>query len=129
MARSAHARAGVPGALLCTAGNPPLVAVRVVEALITASADVRYHGDFDVAGLAMAPRLFARGVRPWRFGAEDYLSVLGHIDERVRFPLSGPVPATPWDPRLATAMTTHGAAIHEESQLGGLLADLRAPGV
>jgi len=124
----AAARAGATGALLCTAGNPALVAVRVIDALVAAGADVRYHGDFDVAGVAMAARLFARGVRPWRFGAEDYLAALGPVDELVRLPLTGPVPATPWDPRLAEAMTTHGAAIHEEAQLGRLLADLGTGG-
>nr|KEP23577.1 hypothetical protein DA06_06940 [Georgenia sp. SUBG003] len=105
-----------------------MVAVRVFDALVAAGADVRYHGDFDVAGVAMAARLFTRGVRPWRFGEEDYLAALGPIDGLVRLPLTGVVPATPWDPRLAEAMTTHGAAIHEEAQLGLLLADLGAAG-
>jgi uncharacterized protein (TIGR02679 family) len=122
----AAARARVTGTLLCTAGNPALVALRMIDALVAAGADVGYHGDFDVAGVAMAARLFARGVRPWRFGAEDYLAALGPVDELVRLPLTGPVPATPWDPRLAEEMTAHGAAVHEEAQLSQLFEDMRA---
>ncbi|MEU1159778.1 DUF2399 domain-containing protein [Streptomyces sp. NPDC005921] len=39
--------------------------------------------------------------------------------------LSGTAAATPWDPRLAAAMTEHGVRVEEESILDALLSDLR----
>ena len=42
-----------------------------------AGAELRYHGDFDWAGVAMANRLIAEvGVVPWRMGADDYTGAL-----------------------------------------------------
>lgn len=72
----AAARAGVTGPLCCTSGNLAAVAVVVLDKLVAAGVDVRYHGDFDVDGVAIAARLFVRGVVPWRFGALDYGNAL-----------------------------------------------------
>jgi hypothetical protein len=44
--------------------------------MVGAGVQVAYHGDFDVAGVQIAGRLFARGVQPWRFACADYAVAL-----------------------------------------------------
>ncbi|MHA6630895.1 DUF2399 domain-containing protein [Pseudonocardia sichuanensis] len=58
-------------AVVCTSGQPALVVLDVLAAL--RGAELRYHGDFDWAGVAIANRLRAMaGVRPWRMRGADY---------------------------------------------------------
>lgn len=116
----AAARASTSMPLLCTSGNPVTVALHALDRLIADGATVRYHGDFDVAGIQIARRLFDRGVLPWRYAAGDYLSAVASA----RLPLGGPVPDTPWSPGLAEAMREHRVAVHEEAVLALLLDDL-----
>jgi uncharacterized protein (TIGR02679 family) len=106
-------------AAVCTSGQPALVVLDVLHAL--AGAHLRYHGDFDWPGIAIANRLAAEaGVVPWHMGADDYLGALGEA----RLPLAG-APAEPvWDAELGAAMRHHGLAVHEEAVLGDLLATL-----
>lgn len=116
----AAARARATRPLLCTSGNPAAVALLAVDRLIAAGVEVRYHGDFDTSGVRIAARLFDRGARPWRFGADDYtLSLQGS-----GLSLTGAVPETPWSPGLEAAMRSHQVAVHEEALLDVLLADL-----
>lgn len=116
----AAARVAAPNPLLCVSGNPATVAINALDNLVSTGAAVRYHGDFDVAGVRIAARLFGRGMTPWRFGADDYLAAVEHS----RLPLTGTVPNTPWDPDLAQAMRSHGLAVHEEAVLNDLLVHL-----
>jgi uncharacterized protein (TIGR02679 family) len=56
---------------VCTSGQPALVVLDVLAAL--RGAELRYHGDFDWPGIAIAHRLIATaGVQPWRMTAADY---------------------------------------------------------
>jgi len=112
------------GPLVCLQGNPSAAGVLLVERLVSDGAPVRYHGDFDWPGLAIAGRVLARGATPWRLGAEDYVTSL---PVGVGVPLSGAEVRTPWDPALHTAMREHGRAVHEESVMDLLLADLSTP--
>ena len=89
--------------------------------LVGDGARVRYHGDFDWPGLAIAGRVLVRGATPWRLGAEDYLAAL---PAGAGVPLSGAEVPTPWDPDLQPALREHGRAVHEEGVLEVLLADL-----
>lgn len=102
--------------VVCTSGQPALVVLDVLHTL--RGAELRYHGDFDWPGLAIANRLVAEvGVVPWRMGADDYTAALGPSG----LPLAG-APVDPgWDPELGAAMRHHGVAVHEESVLGTLL--------
>ena len=120
----AAARAGAPGPLCCTSGNPATVALAVLDALVAAGVDVAYHGDFDVEGVAIAGRLYARGARPWRFGADDYTAALASTGRASTLALTGPVGPTPWDGGLGPAMNSTGVAVHEEALLEVLLGDL-----
>lgn len=119
----AAARAGVLGPLCCTSGNPATVALEALDALVAAGVTVRYHGDFDVEGVAIAGRLFARGVQPWRFGTEDYVRAVA-AGGASALALGGAVGPTPWDTGLQVGMNAAGVAVHEESLLGVLLGDL-----
>ena len=120
----AAARAGTPGALCCTSGNPAAVALAALDALVAAGVIVRYHGDFDVEGVAIAGRLFARGVQPWRFGADDYTRAVATSGGQSALTLTGEVGSTPWDARLRTEMNACRVAVHEEALLSVLLGDL-----
>ncbi len=105
--------------VVCTAGEPNLVVGQVLRQLAADGADLRYHGDFDWAGIAIANRVIRRtGARPWLMTSEDYLQ--GVRD-------SGPAlagrPVTPlWDSGLERAMRDQGRAVHEESVLASMLA-------
>lgn len=120
---AAHARTESP--LLCLSGNPASVGTQLLHSLIAEGNPVRYHGDFDWPGVAIAGRIIARGAAPWRMSAPDYRAAVARLDADHAVTLTGrPVP-TAWDPALATAMSTCGLAVHEEFVLADLLADLR----
>lgn len=116
-------RYGARHPVVCTSGQPVLVVLDVLRALT--GAELRYHGDFDWPGVAIAHRLMVDiGVAPWRMGADDYTAALAgqHL------PLSG-VPVEPaWDAELGAAMRGHGIAVHEEAVLADLLGGLEGVG-
>lgn len=111
------AETGIGHPLICFSGNPASAGILLAERL-----SIRYHGDFDWPGVAIATRVFAAGARPWLMSAADYQiaveSGIPHI------PLVGRPVATPWDPELRTVMGLHGRAVYEEAVLADLLADL-----
>jgi uncharacterized protein (TIGR02679 family) len=118
-----HAGTGTP--LLCLSGNPASAGTLLLRALIAAGNPVRYHGDFDWPGVAIAGRVLALGATPWRMSAADYRTAVAHLDADHAVALTGKPVATFWDPALAAQMSTHGLAVHEEYLLPDLLADLR----
>ncbi|KPM54300.1 hypothetical protein ACG83_20245 [Frankia sp. R43] len=120
----AAARAGAPAPLICLSGSPAEVGTRLVQALVLGGVPVRYHGDFDWPGIAIAGRVLALGAVPWRLSASDYLGAAGGVEASGGVPLAGSPAATPWDPDLATAMGRTGVAVHEEYLLDILIADL-----
>jgi uncharacterized protein (TIGR02679 family) len=125
---AAHAGVGTP--LLCLSGNPASVGVRLLRSLTGNGTTVRYHGDFDWPGVAIAGRVLALGADPWRMSAADYRAAAALLDADHAVALTGNAVPTPWDSALAQTMTAHGLAVHEEFVLSDLLADLakRPPG-
>ena len=119
----AVAEAPVRGlAVVCTSGRPVLVVTELLLRLRVSGARLRYHGDFDWPGIAMANDLVTRvGATPWRMSAEDYLVAPASLA------LSGPVIGPVWDVELGAAMRHRGLAVHEEAVLATLLDALRAP--
>ncbi|TWF75658.1 uncharacterized protein (TIGR02679 family) [Pseudonocardia hierapolitana] len=112
----AVAERGARTPVVCTSGQPALVVLDVLAAL--RGADLRYHGDFDGAGVAIAHRLIASaGVTPWRMAAADYERGLAGAT----LPLVGAPVEPAWDPELGAAMRHHGLAVHEEAVLPHLL--------
>jgi uncharacterized protein (TIGR02679 family) len=114
------AAAGVERPVACMSGNPAAAGMALLGRTI-----VRYHGDFDWPGIAIARRIFGHGARPWRFGRDDYVQAVERVPAENRLSLSGRAEATPWDEGLCAAMTAADVAVHEEAIVGLLLADLR----
>lgn len=122
-----------PPVLICTYGQPGAAVLELFDRLTAAGAGVRYHGDFDWAGLRIASTLAAHTPwEPWRFRAPDYASAVRGFDsptpdttaERGGLPLRGAPAASAWDPALANAMHATGVAIEEEEVIALLVADL-----
>jgi len=88
------------------------------------AATVRYHGDFDWGGVAIARTLTSHvDWQPWRYDAASYLAALERHGEALPA-LSGTPQATPWDPRLAEAMQGRGLSVEEEVVIDALIKDL-----
>jgi uncharacterized protein (TIGR02679 family) len=110
--------------LICANTHPGGAATVLLRQLGTASARLRYHGDFDWPGITIANGIVARfGARPWRLDAGAYRSAATEAGPRLR---GNPVNAT-WDPTLTQAMRELGVKVEEEQVLDDLLADLAEP--
>jgi uncharacterized protein (TIGR02679 family) len=114
------AAAGVDRPVACTSGNPAAAGM-----LLLARSAVRYHGDFDWPGIAIARRVIERGARPWRLGHADYRDAVDRLPAGGRLALTGRAEPTPWDEELSPVMTAANVAVHEEAIASLLLADLR----
>jgi uncharacterized protein (TIGR02679 family) len=110
--------------MVCLDGIPSTAALVLLHGLVTAGYAVRYHGDFDWRGLAIAGVLVRKvpSAQPWRFTTTDYLQAVRQGLGTV--PLSGAPHMSPWDPELAPIMKTAGTAIYEEQVIEDLLEDL-----
>lgn len=102
------AAAGVARPLACTSGNPA-----AAGALLLKRTAVRYHGDFDWPGIAIARRIVNQGARPWRLGCADYHEALERLPSDRQLMLTGRAETTPWDRELYPAMITANVAVHE----------------
>jgi uncharacterized protein (TIGR02679 family) len=92
-----------------------------------AGACLRYHGDFDWAGLRIGRQVLqGHGAEPWRFGCSDYLAAVQSLPSMARDHALGPEGVdAPWDAALVAAMQAQGCAVAEEAVVEGLLEDLR----
>jgi len=115
--RLAAAGAGRP--VICTSGNPAAAGMQLLARTV-----VRYHGDYDWPGIAIARRIFGRGAQPWRFGRADYLEAVDRLPADSRLALTGPAEPTPWDEELGRTMAATDVAVHEEAIIDLLRADL-----
>jgi uncharacterized protein (TIGR02679 family) len=121
---SAADRLGAESApLVCVGGQPGAAAVRLLVELTSRGSRLRYHGDFDAGGMAIARVLSARVPwEPWRFMAADYNDACASLPGLV--PFTGSPGDTAWDPSLAESMVKQRLKVEEESVLENLLADL-----
>ena len=127
----AAAQRRLPQPVVATNGNPSGAVLLLLSRLLGAGATLRYHGDFDSAGLAICARLHDLGLVPWRMGAADYLAA---ADDAARTGVTLPedhraLPATPWDPALRAAFTERRVVVHEERLLDSLLTPIAAGGL
>ena len=122
--RSAAAEAGAGSApLICTEGRPSTAFHQLANVIVSGGGELRYHGDFDWPGIAIAGSVIRRhGARPWRMGAADYAAGVRADTEHVR--LSGTPQPTPWEPELCKIMAATGRVVYEESVADSLIADL-----
>ena len=114
---AAQIRSAVP--VVCANGNPSATVQRLVRQLVDSGIDVRYHGDFDAAGIAMCARMIAAGAVPWQMTAHAYRAAVADAAQHgIDLPLdSHPSPPTPWDPELAIAFDRARRIVHEERLL------------
>lgn len=107
--------------LLCVNGQFATTTLVLLRQLRAAGARLRYHGDFDPAGLQIAHRVMTEGgAAPWRFDRVHYRAA----PKSVRF--DGRPGPTPWDPALQAAMREDGRLVHEEAVFDQLAGDLMA---
>jgi uncharacterized protein (TIGR02679 family) len=119
LVRAADALGPRAAPLVCTEGQPATPVRLLLQALVAAGASLRYHGDFDWAGIGIANRLIAGlGAAPWRYRCADYQDAPGGL------PLEGRPVAAVWDDALMPAMRARGVVVHEEAVMGLLVADL-----
>ncbi len=131
----AHLVRGAPAdsaPLVCTSGFLSAAALRLLDALDGAGYALRYGGDFDRNGLAIAgglARRYAR-LRPWRMAPRDYAEaaaglaapVLPDADRAWLLGVEGPLGET------ARAIAAAGAPAYQERLVERLLEDVRAAG-
>lgn len=112
-----------PVSVIATNGNPSAAVRLLLTQLHGSGARLRYHGDFDVAGLAICARMASLGLVPWRMDAGDYLAAITDAEVAgVVLPIDlGRPPTTPWDPLLQDAFAHHRLVVHEERLLPELL--------
>jgi uncharacterized protein (TIGR02679 family) len=109
-------------ALVCTEEVPSLACWRLLGAAAAAGAQIRWRNDFDWTGLRITASAIDRlGAMPWRMTTEDFLGALALGGTE---PLRGTPSASPWDPALATALSSTGRSVMEERLVPMLLADL-----
>ncbi len=125
--RAAAELGAASAALLCSEGQPSTAFNQLAGAIVAGGGELRYHGDFDWPGMAIANAVMARHrARAWRMAAADYRAGARSGAEYVS--LTGTPQATPWDAGLADAMTASGRAVYEESVAGPLIGDLARHG-
>jgi uncharacterized protein (TIGR02679 family) len=110
-------------AVVAANGNPSAAVRLLIAQLASAGARLRYHGDFDAAGLAICARMHAVGLTPWRMDADDYLAALDAADtDGVDLPVDHtPAPPTPWHPALRDVFDRERRIVHEERLLTTLI--------
>ena len=109
--------------LVCTEGRPSTAFRRLARIAVGDGAELRYHGDFDWPGVAIAADVIARHqARPWLMSAGDY-KIGAAVNDRYQ-ELTGDPVATPWDPELAEVMRATGRAVYEETVADQLLTSL-----
>ncbi|MDA8045664.1 MAG: DUF2399 domain-containing protein [Actinomycetota bacterium] len=104
-------------------GNPAGAARLLIQQLLDCGASLRYHGDFDAAGLRICGRMHRLGLRPWRMDGGSYVEALAEAEAAgARLPRdSHRPPPTPWDPDLQLIFDEHRLIVHEERLLPMLL--------
>jgi uncharacterized protein (TIGR02679 family) len=119
----AAAQRHAPTPIVSTHGSPGSTVLLLLTQLLNSGADLRYHGDFDTAGLAICARMMRVGLTPWRMGAADYRAALDAADaEGAVLPRDAHSPAaTPWDPLLQQAFAREMRVVHQERLLPGLI--------
>lgn len=100
--------------LVCTAGQLSVGARKLLDLLVAGGAILRYSGDFDRGGLAIARGLVRRygsAVRLWRMDVESHVQAVKPNAVKPATRLRGTLRSE--FPELCSAIESHGAAFHE----------------
>jgi uncharacterized protein (TIGR02679 family) len=109
--------------VISTNGNPSSTVLLLLSQLLASGAELRYHGDFDAAGLAICARVMALGLIPWRMSAADYLEAVASAEaEGTVLPRDTRAPGpTPWEPSLQSIFAQNRRIVHQERLLSALI--------
>jgi uncharacterized protein (TIGR02679 family) len=106
--------------IVCSSGRPTVATVTLLRQLGAGGATLLQHADFDAAGLEITAWLADRaGTTPWRMDEHHYRAAL--TTGRIRRPLAGILPSTPWAPALRHCMEAAAVAVYEEELRHSLL--------
>jgi uncharacterized protein (TIGR02679 family) len=115
---------GACAPLVCTDGMPAAAQRVLLTQLSEAGAQLRYHGDFDWAGIQIANNVMrlCKAI-PWRFQSQDYVQAMGTAPVKER-DLGETFVTASWDASLVPDMQLHGLSIPEEALASLLVNDL-----
>ena len=119
----AAAERRLPICVVAANGNPATAVTTLLGQLQQSGAVIRYHGDFDSAGIAICRRMHELGCTPWVMDADDYRDAVRRAElagvalERD----SRECGPTPWDPMLEQAFNERRLIVHEEFVLDEVL--------
>jgi uncharacterized protein (TIGR02679 family) len=106
-------RAGTCSLLVCSSGRPTVATVTLLRQLGAKGALLYQHADFDPAGLSITAWLTARAATvPWHMDSSDYLEAVPVTTAEPT--ITGPVPSTPWDTSLHSAVDRLRVPVYEE---------------
>lgn len=109
--------------LACTDGMPAAAQRVLLTQLVSAGAQLAYHGDFDWPGISIANNVLKLcGAKPWRMSLQDYELAVEQATERA--PLSQGFVDCTWDATLGQSMQRLGVAVAEEAVFDSLATDL-----
>lgn len=123
----AAAERDLPGCVVAGNGNPSAAVIELLTQLRQCGASVRYHGDFDAAGIAICRRMSEFGLTPWMMDARDYERAVSSAERRrvgLRRDGSDCGP-TPWDSALRVTYQRRRLMVHEEFVLEDVLGKYR----
>jgi uncharacterized protein (TIGR02679 family) len=125
VAIAADALGGRSAPLVCVDGMPAAAQRTLLAQLRQAGARLRYHGDFDWPGIAIANLVLRDfGAAPWRFDAADYEDALRR-HAGLTAPLAGAPVSPSWSVALGVTMLRERQALAEEAAADALIDDLR----
>lgn len=109
--------------MVCVDGWPTTPTLMLLQRLERDGGVLVYQGDADWPGLLIQAELRRHvNLRPWRLTANG----LRECRDRPGPPLEGAQIATDWEPELSTVLLERARALHEETVVDLLIADLTA---
>ncbi len=114
--------------LVCTDGRPSQAVLDLLRALVAGGAAIRARADFDAAGVGIVEnvRSVAPDLLPWRFRPADYAAAGGRVPDTGGAESAAEATAAQVDHDVVLRREHLTNAVHEESILDLLLADLAA---
>ena len=111
------------GCIVAANGNPTTAVITLLRQMQASGVAIRYHGDFDAAGIGICRRMHEFGATPWMMDAADYTEAvrLAQVNGVRLERDTRDCGATPWDPSLQAAFECERFVIHEEFVLDSVL--------